>query len=81
MREVRHGLIMIGFGGDVVNWLIGNNMGIIKEVNEVRRAVRLYGKGQQLVQSHVSEAYSPVRVTGMAETMGLIPGLAMDLTT
>ena len=38
-------------------------------------------KGQQLVQSHVSEAYSPVRVTGMAENMGLIPGLAMDLTT
>ena len=33
------------------------------------------------MQSHVSEAYSPVRVTGMADKMGLIPGLAMDLTT
>ena len=40
-----------------------------------------YGKGQQQVQSHVTEAYSPVRVTGMADKMGLIPGLAMDLTT
>ena len=54
---------------------------IVKELNEVRRAVRLYGKSQQFVQSHVSEAYSPTRVTGMADKMGLIPGLAMDLTT
>ena len=81
MSEVRHGLNMLGLCGDVVNWLLGNNMDIIKEVNEFRRAVRLYGKCQQLVQSHVSEAYSPVRFTGMAEKMGLIPGLAMDLTT
>ena len=81
MSEVRYGLNMLGFCGDVVNWLLGDNLDIIKEVNEIRRAVRLYGKGQQLVQSHVSEAYSPVRVTGMAEKMGLIPGLAMDLTT
>ena len=29
----------------------------------------------------MSEAYSPVRVTGMAEKMELVPGLAMDLTT
>ena len=81
MREVRHGLNMLRCCGDVVNWLLGNNMDIIKEVNEIRRAVRLYGKGQQDVQSHVSEAYSPVRVTGMADKMGLIPGLSMDLTT
>ena len=76
--EVQHGLNMLGFNDDVVSWLLGNNLDIIPEVNEVRRAVRLYGKGQQLVQSHVSEAYSPVRVTGMAEKIGLIPGLAMD---
>ena len=81
MSEVRQGLNMLGFSADVVNWLLGDDLDIIKEVNEIRRAVRLYGKGQQLVQSHVSEAYSPVRVTGMAEKMGLIPGLAMDLTT
>ena len=50
-------------------------------MNEIRRAVRLYGKDKQVGQSHVSEAYFPVRVTGMAEHMGLVPGLAMDLTT
>ena len=77
MSEVRHGLNMLGFCGDVVNWQLGDNMDIIKEVNEIRIAVQMYGKGQQLVQSHVSEAYSRVRVTGMAEKMGLIPGLAM----
>ena len=38
-------------------------------------------RGQQVVQAHVSVAYSPARVTGMAEKMGLIPGLAMGLTT
>ena len=81
MTGVRQGLNMLGFCGEVVNWLLGTNMDIIKEVNEIRRAVRLYGKGQQIAQSHVSEAYSPVRVTGMAEKVGLIPGLAMDLTT
>ena len=70
-----------GFVAKSFLWLLGTNMDIIKEVNEIRRAVRLYGKGQQIVQSHVSEAYSPVRVTGMADKMGLIPGLAMDLTT
>ena len=70
MSEVRYGLDMLGFGGDIVNWLLGDNLDIINEVNEIRRAVRLYGKGQQLVQSHVSEAYSPVRVTGMPENMG-----------
>ena len=37
------------------------------------------GEGQQVVQAHVSEAYSPVRVAGMADKMGLVPGLAMDL--
>ena len=42
---------------------------------------RLYGKGQQAVHARVGEAYSPVRVTGMADNIGLIPGLAMDLTT
>ena len=81
MSEVRFGLNMLGFTSEIVNWLLGENLDIINEVNEIRRAVRLYGKGQQVVQSHVSEAYSPVRVTGMADKMGLIPGLAMDLTT
>ena len=81
MNEVRQGLYLVGFNVDLVDWLLDSNLDIIKELNEVRRAVRLYGKGQQQVQAHATEAYSPVRVTGMAEKMGLIPGLAMDLTT
>ena len=71
----------MGFNVDVVDWLLSSNLDIVNELNEVRRAVRLYGKSQQFVQSHVSEAYSPKRVTGMADKMGLVPGLAMDLTT
>ena len=71
----------MGFNVDLVNWLLGADLDVVGELNEVRRAVRLYGKSQQHVQSHVAEAYSPVRVTGMADKMGLIPGLAMDLTT
>ena len=81
MNEVRQGLSLMGFNVDLIEWLLSSNLDITSEVNEVRRAVRLYGKGQQQVQSHVTEAYSPVRVTGMADKMGLIPGLAMDLTT
>ena len=30
---------------------------------------------------HVVEVYSPPRVTDMAEQWGLVPGLAMDITT
>ena len=33
------------------------------------------------LDSHVSEMYSPPRVTSMASKMGLIPGMALDLTT
>ena len=57
------------------------DLNINDELNAVRKSGRLYGRGQQVTQAHVSEAYSPKRVTGMAEKMGLIPGLAMDLTT
>ena len=72
---------MLGFDVDLIDWLLSPELNVIGELNEVKRMVRLCGKGQQHVQSHVSEAYSPVRVTGMAEKMGLIPGLAMGLTT
>ena len=81
MNEIRQGLQLMGFNVDLIDWLVSDDLNIISELNEVRRAVRLYGKGQEQVQSHVTEAYSPVRVTGMADKMGLIPGLAMDLTT
>ena len=81
MNEVKLGLNLMGFNADLVEWLCSSNLDVIGELNEVRRMVRLYGKGQEVVQSHVTEASSPVRVTGMAEKMNLIPGLAMDLTT
>ena len=81
MNEVRQGLHLMGFNVDLIEWLLSSDLDVTSELNEVRRAVRLYGKGQQQVHAHVTEAYSPVRVTGMADKMGLIPGLAMDLTT
>ena len=79
-KDLRAGLNMLGFNVDLIEWLLSPELNIVGELNEVRRMVRLYGKGQQQVQAHVSEAYSPKRVTGMADKMGLIPGLAMDLT-
>ena len=72
---------MLGFCNVVIIWMRGSNMNITTEVNEMRRAVRFRVKGQPEVQARVSEAYSPARVTGMAEQMGLAFGLAMDLTT
>ena len=45
MKEVRQGLNVCGFCGEVVNWLLGTNMDIVKEVNELRRAVGQHGKG------------------------------------
>ena len=60
---------MIGFSSDLVEWLTNDNPQIIPQVSEVCRAVRLYGAGQSVTQAHVSEAYSPVRVTGIAEKM------------
>ena len=74
MNEVRQGLNLMGFSVDLVDWLLNSNLDIVGELNEVRRMVRLYGKNQQEVQSSVTEAYSPIRVTGMADKMGLIPG-------
>ena len=56
MNEVRQGLYLMGFNVDLVDWLLSGDLDIINELNEVRRAVRLYGKGQQQVQSHVTEA-------------------------
>jgi len=33
------------------------------------------------IEASVTEIYSPKRVTGMAELMGLVPGMALDLTS
>ena len=67
MNEVRQGIYLMGFNIDIVDWLLNSNMDIIGELNEVRRMVRLNGKNQQHVQSRVSEACSPVRVTCMTD--------------
>ena len=32
------------------------------------------------IHTHVSEIYSPPRVTGLAPSLGLIPGMALDLS-
>ena len=47
MSEVRQGLHLMGSNADLVEWLLGPNMDIIGELNEVSRMVRLYGKSQQ----------------------------------
>ena len=36
---------------------------------------------QDGIDFHVSEIYSPPRITSMARKMGLIPGMALDLST
>ena len=53
-EEVKMGLNMMGFDRDVVEWLLGLEVNVLPQLNEIRRAVRLYGKGQHDVQSHVS---------------------------
>ena len=56
-NEVSHGLYLRGFNIDLVNWILIADLGSTGELDEVRRAVRLYGnKNLQRVQSHVSEA-------------------------
>ena len=54
--ETRIGLKLMGLNVDMVDWLLDSNLDVVNELNENRRAVRLYGKGQQFVQAHVSEA-------------------------
>ena len=41
----------------------------------MNRQLEMYGAG-----SHVTEVYSPPRVTAWAEKMRMVPGLALDLT-
>ena len=37
--------------------------------------------GERDVHSHVSEVYSPPRVTGLCASLGLLPGMALDLSS
>ena len=45
------------------------------DVEKMEEALKLEG-----IASHVSEIYSPPRVTALAKGLGLIPGMALDLT-
>ena len=40
-----------------------------------------YWRYQSIISFHITEVYSPPRVTRESERWGLIPGMAMDLTT
>ena len=46
-----------------------------------KRASGMLKKYGADVREHVMEIYSPKRVNAMAEKMGMIPGLSLDLTT
>ena len=78
---MRDGLLHIGLSEDMAEWLISEVKEIPRAVHDLREWRKRYGKVQETLYSHINEAYSPVRVTGMAEKMGLKPGLALDLTT
>ena len=67
---------MLGICKEVADFLVDADTRIKTEIGEIRKAARLCGKCQQAVQTHVSEAYSPARVTGMADNVGLVPGVS-----
>ena len=45
INEIKQGLAMMGLSSDVVDWLMSSGLDVIGKVNEVRREVRLFGKG------------------------------------
>ena len=65
--DIQMCLNMSAFDVDLAEWLMSESMDATQELNGVRQPVRLYGRGQQVPQAHVSEAYPPKRVTGMAD--------------
>ena len=48
------------------------------DMNRMREDMKQYGSE---VKFHITEVYSPPRVNTMAERLGLIPGMSLDLTT
>ena len=69
------------------SWLVGNEAeyecrkinGVWKgDEDKAMRELRKYGRD---VQFHVTEVYSPPRVTAMAKRMNMVPGMALDMTT
>ena len=82
--EMIGALCSIGLDQATAEWVAGSK----NKDNEIKSRIKqswdnmkLYGKGGKAVKAHINELYSPVRVNGMAERMGLIPGLSLDLTT
>eukprot|EP00959_Pyramimonas_sp_CCMP1952_P149113 3119798-Pyramimonas_sp.AAC.1 len=65
---------MIGCDSDAVEQQLGTHLGANIQVDKIRKAARLFGKGQHDAQAHATEAHSPVRVTRMAKHAGPPPG-------
>ena len=75
----------MGFGDKLGEWLIGKvseeeRRDRAKRLKECCSMLRLYGSEGEEVKD-IMEAYSPPRVTAMADKMCMILGLSMDLTT
>ncbi len=81
--EIRLWRIM-GYDDDTRKW-ITQGVGAGEKVKDKLRtqinSIKAYGKWQNEIQAHINEAYSPPRVTTMAERLGMVPGFALDLTT
>ena len=79
--EMVNALMSLGIKEKVSKWISGVCKEDTKEIlKNSWKEIRMYGKGAQQIKQHVSELYSPPRVTAMAEKMGMIPGFALDLT-
>ena len=53
-REVRRGLGMSGISREIAEWLVSADTNVIKELSEVRRAARIYGKKVNKLHRHAS---------------------------
>ena len=45
VSEITAGLTMMGFNPDVVDWFVNSDLDVLPQLNEIRRMVRLHGKG------------------------------------
>lgn len=74
-------VLELSWGEEVREWVrtgVGQEDTWKAGVNKMRRQLAGYGG---TVREHVMELYSPPRVTRILDRMGLIPGMALDLTT
>ena len=81
-KEIEDVVMAITANSELAQWIAtGEIMGInSKEEEDMQLREWLNNYGPE-VQAHVTEIYSPPRVTAIAERLRLIPGLALDLTT